>query len=212
MLPVANGHLIAWLIPGSRLEILDGVGHLFFWERPEQSARADQRPRARKGLTCRRARRVDVAAAGSRWPASERRGGPAVVLLHGLTATRRYVVMGSRTLERSGRRVIAYDARGHGRSTPRTRRRLRLRAPRRRSAAPCSTRPGVRARGPRGRVDGRAHGRAVRARASRARRGARPDHPRVSTRRRAEERRHGALGRAGARPARGRGGRLRARL
>jgi pimeloyl-ACP methyl ester carboxylesterase len=44
--------------------------------------------------------------------------GPAVVLLHGLTATRRYVVMGSRTLERSGHRVVAYDARGHGRSTP----------------------------------------------------------------------------------------------
>jgi pimeloyl-ACP methyl ester carboxylesterase len=41
-----------------------------------------------------------------------------VVLLHGLTATRRYVVMGSRSLERSGHRVIAYDARGHGRSTP----------------------------------------------------------------------------------------------
>jgi 3-oxoadipate enol-lactonase len=41
-----------------------------------------------------------------------------VVLLHGLTATRRYVVMGSRALERSGHRVIAYDARGHGRSTP----------------------------------------------------------------------------------------------
>ena len=44
--------------------------------------------------------------------------GPAIVLLHGLTATRRYVVMGSRTLERSGYRVIAYDARGHGRSQP----------------------------------------------------------------------------------------------
>ena len=44
--------------------------------------------------------------------------GPDVVLLHGLTATRRYVVMGSRALERSGRRVIAYDARGHGRSGP----------------------------------------------------------------------------------------------
>jgi pimeloyl-ACP methyl ester carboxylesterase len=41
-----------------------------------------------------------------------------VVLLHGLTATRRYVVMGSRTLERGGHRVIAYDARGHGRSSP----------------------------------------------------------------------------------------------
>ncbi len=41
-----------------------------------------------------------------------------VVLLHGLTATRRYVVMGSRALERSGHRVIAYDARGHGASDP----------------------------------------------------------------------------------------------
>lgn len=45
------------------------------------------------------------------------RSGPPIVLLHGLTATRRYVVMGSRTLQRSGYRVIAYDARGHGRST-----------------------------------------------------------------------------------------------
>jgi pimeloyl-ACP methyl ester carboxylesterase len=43
--------------------------------------------------------------------------GPAVMLLHGLTATRRYVVMGSRLLERAGYRVVAYDARGHGRST-----------------------------------------------------------------------------------------------
>ena len=42
--------------------------------------------------------------------------GTPVVLLHGLTATRRYVVMGSRALERSGHRVIAYDARAHGRS------------------------------------------------------------------------------------------------
>jgi 3-oxoadipate enol-lactonase len=41
-----------------------------------------------------------------------------VVLLHGLTATRRYVVMGSRHLERSGHRVVAYDARGHGASGP----------------------------------------------------------------------------------------------
>jgi pimeloyl-ACP methyl ester carboxylesterase len=43
--------------------------------------------------------------------------GPAIVLLHGLTATHRYVVMGSRTLEREGHMVVAYDARGHGRST-----------------------------------------------------------------------------------------------
>ncbi len=45
-------------------------------------------------------------------------GGVPIILLHGLTATRRYVVMGSRLLERSGHRTIAYDARGHGRSTP----------------------------------------------------------------------------------------------
>jgi pimeloyl-ACP methyl ester carboxylesterase len=44
--------------------------------------------------------------------------GAPIVLLHGLTATRRYVVMGSRALERGGHRVIAYDARGHGRSSP----------------------------------------------------------------------------------------------
>jgi pimeloyl-ACP methyl ester carboxylesterase len=44
--------------------------------------------------------------------------GVPVVLLHGLTATRRYVVMGSKNLERSGHRVVMYDARGHGRSDP----------------------------------------------------------------------------------------------
>jgi len=44
--------------------------------------------------------------------------GTPVVLLHGLTATRRYVVMGSRHLERAGHRVLAYDARGHGKSLP----------------------------------------------------------------------------------------------
>jgi pimeloyl-ACP methyl ester carboxylesterase len=44
--------------------------------------------------------------------------GTPVVLLHGLTATNRYVVMGSKALERAGHRVIAYDARGHGRSDP----------------------------------------------------------------------------------------------
>lgn len=38
MLPVQNGRMIAGLIPDSRLEIFDGVGHLFFWERPERAA------------------------------------------------------------------------------------------------------------------------------------------------------------------------------
>ena len=44
--------------------------------------------------------------------------GVPIVLLHGLTATRRYVVMGSTVLQRAGHRVISYDARGHGRSAP----------------------------------------------------------------------------------------------
>ena len=30
--------IVASLIPGAQLEILDGVGHLFFWEQPERSA------------------------------------------------------------------------------------------------------------------------------------------------------------------------------
>jgi pimeloyl-ACP methyl ester carboxylesterase len=38
MIPVANGRLIASLIPGAKLEIFDGVGHLFWWEEPERSA------------------------------------------------------------------------------------------------------------------------------------------------------------------------------
>ena len=44
--------------------------------------------------------------------------GRVVVLAHGLTATRRYVVMGSSALERGGHRVLGYDARGHGASSP----------------------------------------------------------------------------------------------
>jgi len=43
--------------------------------------------------------------------------GAPIVLLHGLTATRRYVVMGSKALERGGHRVVSYDARGHGSSS-----------------------------------------------------------------------------------------------
>jgi pimeloyl-ACP methyl ester carboxylesterase len=43
--------------------------------------------------------------------------GPPIVLLHGLSATRRNVVQGSRHLAKRGYRLIAYDARGHGAST-----------------------------------------------------------------------------------------------
>ena len=38
LLPVANGELIASLIPGAKLELLEGVGHMFWWEQPERSA------------------------------------------------------------------------------------------------------------------------------------------------------------------------------
>ncbi len=44
--------------------------------------------------------------------------GPPVVLLHGVSATRSYVVHGSKALARAGCRQVTYDARGHGRSDP----------------------------------------------------------------------------------------------
>ena len=44
--------------------------------------------------------------------------GPPVVLLHGLTATRRYVLHGSRLLTRESFRLVSYDARAHGESDP----------------------------------------------------------------------------------------------
>ncbi|HEX8051558.1 MAG TPA: alpha/beta hydrolase [Thermoleophilaceae bacterium] len=51
-----------------------------------------------------------------RLAAEESGSGPPVVLLHGLSATRRYVVHRSKALPRAGFRTIAYDARGHGES------------------------------------------------------------------------------------------------
>jgi len=44
--------------------------------------------------------------------------GPPIVLCHGITATRRYVVHGSRALERAGHAIVSYDARAHGESDP----------------------------------------------------------------------------------------------
>jgi 3-oxoadipate enol-lactonase len=38
MLPVRNGRLIASLIPDAQLEILPGVGHMFWWEQPARGA------------------------------------------------------------------------------------------------------------------------------------------------------------------------------
>jgi pimeloyl-ACP methyl ester carboxylesterase len=60
-----------------------------------------------------------IPGAGSLALAGEAAGdGPPLVLLHGLSATRRNVVQGSRHLLRRGYRLIAYDARGHGASDP----------------------------------------------------------------------------------------------
>jgi pimeloyl-ACP methyl ester carboxylesterase len=38
MVPVENGYMIARLIPDAQLEILEGAGHLFFWEAPARAA------------------------------------------------------------------------------------------------------------------------------------------------------------------------------
>ncbi len=38
LLPVQNGHMVAGLIPDARLEILDGIAHMFFLEQPDHTA------------------------------------------------------------------------------------------------------------------------------------------------------------------------------
>jgi pimeloyl-ACP methyl ester carboxylesterase len=38
MLPASNAEAIARRIPGARLELMEGIGHLFFWEEPDRSA------------------------------------------------------------------------------------------------------------------------------------------------------------------------------
>jgi pimeloyl-ACP methyl ester carboxylesterase len=43
LLPVANGELIASLIPGAELELLDDVGHMYWWEQPERAAELTRR-------------------------------------------------------------------------------------------------------------------------------------------------------------------------
>ncbi|HEX3292374.1 MAG TPA: alpha/beta hydrolase [Solirubrobacterales bacterium] len=63
-------------------------------------------------------RPFEVDSDGVRIAGEEVGEGPAIVLLHGLTATRRYVLHGSLALARRGYRLISYDARGHGESSP----------------------------------------------------------------------------------------------
>ena len=51
-----------------------------------------------------------------RLDAAQTGDGPPIVGLHGLSATKRYVVHRSNALPRAGHRLILYDARGHGES------------------------------------------------------------------------------------------------
>ena len=63
-------------------------------------------------------RPFQVESDGVRLTGEEVGEGPPIVLLHGVTATRRYVLHGSLTLARRGYRLVSYDARGHGESSP----------------------------------------------------------------------------------------------
>jgi pimeloyl-ACP methyl ester carboxylesterase len=63
-------------------------------------------------------RPFEVGSGGVRLAGEEVGEGPPIVLLHGVTATRRYVLHGSLALARRGFRLISYDARGHGESSP----------------------------------------------------------------------------------------------
>jgi 3-oxoadipate enol-lactonase len=63
-------------------------------------------------------RRFEVERKGGALVAEGIGDGAPVVLLHGITASRRYVVHGSTLLSRRERRAVAYDARGHGESDP----------------------------------------------------------------------------------------------
>ncbi len=60
----------------------------------------------------------EVASGSTRLSGESSGDGPDVILCHGLSATRRYVVHGSKLLPRRGYRLHVYDARGHGESAP----------------------------------------------------------------------------------------------
>ena len=38
LVPLANGRALNKAIPGSQLQIIAGAGHMFFWEKPRESA------------------------------------------------------------------------------------------------------------------------------------------------------------------------------
>jgi pimeloyl-ACP methyl ester carboxylesterase len=60
----------------------------------------------------------EVSSSGVTLSGEEVGEGTPVILLHGTTATRRYVLHGSLALARRGHRQVSYDARGHGESSP----------------------------------------------------------------------------------------------
>lgn len=60
----------------------------------------------------------EVTGAGVTLRGDDEGAGAPVLLLHGLSATRRYVLHGSNTLIREGYRLVSYDSRGHGESDP----------------------------------------------------------------------------------------------
>jgi len=62
----------------------------------------------------------EVRTAGSHVHGETAGDGRDIFLCHGLSATRRYVVHGSKVLPRCGYRLHTYDARGHGESEPAT--------------------------------------------------------------------------------------------
>ncbi len=132
-------------------------------------ARAPPRPRTespRPGVTG-EPEPLTALSGGTEISAESGGEGVPVALLHGLTATRRYVVMGSRALQRSGHRVLAYDARAHGRSAPAAEGDYGYAAARRRPRRGARRR-GDRAGGARRRLDGRPHRGPLRAACSRS--------------------------------------------
>lgn len=65
-----------------------------------------------------RRREFEVGRNGMILRGDEQGEGETVLLCHGLSATRNSVVHGSRAIPRAGRRLVLWDARGHGTSDP----------------------------------------------------------------------------------------------
>ena len=132
--------------------------------------------------------------------------GRPIVLLHGLSATRRNVVQGSRHLIKRGYRLIAYDARGHGTSSPAESYEYSELVS---DLEAVLAHLGIGARCARGQFDGRRDGDGIRSRAPRPGSRARSDHARLHGLRANSGRGHGDLGEARLRARGRRRGRIR---